>query len=241
MQLWWDTIPLLEKIFFVLAMPATLILLIQTILLLFGGGAGDSDLDSDVSGLDGGDFDSSDGGLDGFDSFDGSGSIGDFDHPHDAGGIFHSNADHDSGVDHAHPSDHGLRIFTIRGIMGFFAVGCWAGIACMELGTSSGMAVRVALALGLLAIWLVAVITQQLSKLQENGTIQLKNAIGQTGTVYIPIPARMAQGGKINLVVQERYVEFDAVTSGNSLPTGTIIRVTDIINGSVMVVEPDER
>ncbi len=53
---WWNSLDALQHFFAYVAIPATLILCIQTILLLFGLGAGgDGDLDSDTSGLDTGD------------------------------------------------------------------------------------------------------------------------------------------------------------------------------------------
>ena len=53
MAAWWESISLIEQIFVVIAVPSTLILIIQTILLIFGGGADvpDSGLGSDVSGF----------------------------------------------------------------------------------------------------------------------------------------------------------------------------------------------
>ena len=53
---WWNSLDALQHFFAYVAIPATLILCIQTVLLLFGLGAGgDGELDSDTSGLDTGD------------------------------------------------------------------------------------------------------------------------------------------------------------------------------------------
>ncbi len=67
---WWESLTLLQQIFTCMAVPATLILIIQSILLLFGIGFGggdgdagdissdfDSDIDTDVSMADIGDID----------------------------------------------------------------------------------------------------------------------------------------------------------------------------------------
>ncbi len=54
---WWTSLDLAQQIFACIAIPSTLILLIQTILLLIGigGGDGDVDADVDVDGIGGGD------------------------------------------------------------------------------------------------------------------------------------------------------------------------------------------
>ena len=53
---WWNSLDALQHFFAYVAIPATLILCIQTVLLLFGLGAGgDGEVDSDTSGLDTGD------------------------------------------------------------------------------------------------------------------------------------------------------------------------------------------
>ena len=110
---WWNSLDALQHFFAYVAIPATLILCIQTVLLLFGLGAGgDGELDSDTSGLDTGD-----------------GTAPDLDAP-DAD--VPDSWDGESGHDLAH--DPGLRIFTIRGLVAFFSVFGWAGLALSRSG-----------------------------------------------------------------------------------------------------------
>lgn len=52
---WWNELMLAQQIFALIAIPSTLILVIQTILLLFGIGDGDGDADIDVDGIETGD------------------------------------------------------------------------------------------------------------------------------------------------------------------------------------------
>ncbi len=64
---WWNSLELTQQIFACIAIPSTLILLIQTVLLLIGiGGEGDGDADGDLDGdVDGDVDDGIDGGDDG--------------------------------------------------------------------------------------------------------------------------------------------------------------------------------
>lgn len=63
---WWNSLELTQQIFACIAVPSTLILLIQTVLLLIGlGGGGDGDADGDLDGDLDGDADDIDVGDDG--------------------------------------------------------------------------------------------------------------------------------------------------------------------------------
>ena len=63
MVLWWESLNVLQRVFACFALPATMILLIQTALLLFGIGGNDLDAgDMDAGGLDG-DVDAADADL----------------------------------------------------------------------------------------------------------------------------------------------------------------------------------
>ena len=77
-------------------------------------------------------------------------------------------------------------------------------------------------------------------KTDSNGNIKTENAIGKRGEVYSTIPANGKGQGKVNVLVQGKLVEFDAITNkGVELKTGDTIAVIDIKEGNVLVVESD--
>ena len=81
-------------------------------------------------------------------------------------------------------------------------------------------------------------IVRTMGRLAEDGTLRIRQAIGQEGTVYVPIPADKANAGKVQLKVQNRLVEFEAVTAaGQRLATGTKVRVVGV-TGTMLEVEP---
>ena len=45
MDQWWNSLSLLAQVFYIIAIPATVVMVIQSILLLFGIGDGDADFD----------------------------------------------------------------------------------------------------------------------------------------------------------------------------------------------------
>jgi len=199
-------------ILYVFAIPSTVILVLQTVMLLFGlGGGADGDVDV---GCDG-DIDC-DGGFDCDDVPD--------DFETDAAGNL---------------GDGGLKLFTVRGIVAFFAVGGWAGIASMQMGAPFWLGIIIFLVVGFLALLLVAYFIKWALRLQSNGTMNYKNAVGLVGEVYMTIPANNTGKGKINLVLQERYAEIEAVTaSDRELVYGEKVRVVNVADDNTLIVEP---
>lgn len=211
---------LLYLILYVAAVPATVILILQTVLLLFGLGSGGADADSDF------DMDTD---LD-----------ADVDIDVDSDGIPDSaELELDNDLDGA-MGDSGLRLFTVRGMVAFFAVGGWAGIAALELGAPHWAAVLIAALFGLAALVLVAFFFKWAMKLRSNGSLNIKNAIGKTGEVYMTVPANASGKGKVNVIIQERYTELDAITKGeNDLKYGTRVKITALADGNTVVVEAE--
>ncbi len=203
MAIWWEALTGLQQFFAVLAIPATLILLLQTALLLFGMGGGhgdaggqDADADADADG-------------------------------------------HDHDPDHGDGHEPGLRIFTVRAFVAFFSVFGWVGIVLTDGGLTNALSVAFAFLAGLAAMVGMAWFFKAAMRLQDSGNIDLKNALGKTGTVYIPIPPNRVGRGKVTLVVQGRFTEMDAVTDcDTALPTGSEVVGVSLSNQNVLCVVP---
>lgn len=188
---WWNSLTDIQRIFAFIGIPATLVLIVQTILLLFGIGDGDDGIDLDGDGI-----------------------------PDEVGG------------------DDGLSLFSIRGIVGMLCVAGWAGIVFIDFGISNILAIFLALLCGVATLFGIAYLMKAVLKLQSNGTIELGTAVGKTGQVYIPIPPKGTGRGKINVVVQDRYIEVDAVTnSEDTLKTGETVRVVSTDEMGLVMVE----
>lgn len=202
-------------IFYILAVPATVILILQTVLLLFGIGDSGSEFDFDADA----DVD-----LD---------CDGGFDCDHDVSDDFSPDAAGRFG-------GAGLQLFTVRGIIAFLAVGGWAGAAALGMGAKLWLAPIIAVAAGFLAMVLVAWFFKMAIRLQSSGNIRLSNAVGKSGEVYMTVPANTAGKGKINAVVQERYLEIDAVTQGDSeLKFGQRVKVVGLYDANTVIVEAE--
>lgn len=194
---WWNSMDLAGQIFALIAIPSTLVLVVQTVLLLFG--VGEDDVETDGIDLNGN-------------------GVGDT--PGDGGG-------------------DGMALFSLRGIMAMAAVGGWSGLALHDNGMPLIMTIILATAFGFITLVGIAYIMRLASKLQSSGNIVLGYTIGKVGTVYIPIPPNMSGSGKINITVQERFIEVDAVTPcERKLMTGESVRITATDENGMVVVEP---
>lgn len=226
MTTWWNGLNLTQQIFALFALPATVILAIQTILLLLGLGS------------------HHDGGLDPNGAHEAN--------VHDGGTDMNAGA-HDGGAINGHPDDDhilpahqdaaadydpGLRLFTVRGLIAFFAVGGWVGIALVDLQVGTALASLLALLAGLLALFLVAWLLRLLLGLQSSGNLDIRNAVGLTGIVYLHIPGNLQGSGKVTLILQGRSIEIDALTDlPDGIATGRQIKVISL-RGDLLLVRP---
>jgi membrane protein implicated in regulation of membrane protease activity len=174
---------------------------------------------------------------------------GDFAHdvPHDfAGDVGHDvhvggahgaeGAGHDAHGHHGSSWLFGVISFrTLVAASTFFGL---AGLAARSAELGLGPQLLLAAAAGVGAMYGVHWIVRSMGRLTEDATVRIRHALGQEGTVYIPIPPAKAQAGKVQIRVQNRLVEYEAVTNNpNRLATGTKIRVVGIA-GSTLEVEP---
>lgn len=134
----------------------------------------------------------------------------------------------------------GLKIVTIRGVIIFFALGGWMSLMVSESGGQEWLAILLGVVVGIIGMVLFAFAMKQAMKLQSNGTLDIKNAIGKTATVYLTIPGKKVGKGKVNVIVQERLVELDAYTENEEpIKTGEEVVVCEV-HGDVLLVERKE-
>lgn len=221
MLAWWESLGIVLQVLYCIAIPSTLILILQMILSMMGG-ADDGGVDvSDTSGLDLDTDAAFDADLSG-DVCDTCGEI------HDVGDV------HDGG----NPADFGnLKFLTLQTIVTFTTVFGWVAIVCVSAKLAVPISMLIALVCGLAMMFVVAKMVQASAKLAEDGTLNLKNALGETATVYLTVPPKGEGEGKVTMQLQGRFCEIDAVNAGAApLATGTQVLVTDVL-GDTLVVE----
>ncbi len=184
---WWDSLGAIGRVFACVAIPSTVILFLQTILMLIGIGgselgaeSADADIDTDIDV----DVEASD-------------------------GVF---GDGDTSVDSDFELDDGLRWFSFRGIIAFLTVTGWVGVLCVRMEMSMPLTVLIAAASGVAAMFAIALLFRLIYSLQADGTEDIRHALGMAGTVYLRIPPERSGRGKVNLMLDGKLVEKEAVT-----------------------------
>ncbi len=188
-SIWWAAMSLPLKIYWVVAIPFTLLFLFQLILTFTGGDFSDSD------------------------------ATGDSDAAIDA----------DTGID--------FQFLTLKNLIAFFTIFGWTGVACLSSGVGVALTVIISLIAGLIMMAIMASLFWFMGRLTDDGTMRMKNAIGKTGTVYLPIPGNRSGTGQIQIKVQGLQT-LDAMTDNTfGFRTGQVVQVIEVLNGDILLVK----
>lgn len=182
----WNDLPSLEKILWAIALIASLLFVIQTLMTFaMGDGELDGDADADIAG--------------------------------------------DEGAGH--------QMFTLKNLVAFFTLFGWTGLGCLQAGMQPLLALVLASVAGVAMVALMMFLLARITQLKHSGTLDLKNAIGLTGRVYLTIPAARAGIGKVHLRVQGGVKELDALTDlAAPIATGAMVRVVAVIDERILLV-----
>ena len=137
--------------------------------------------------------------------------------------------DPDVSVDDIEGMDGSLNVLSIRALSGFltfFGLVGWTGTeADFHPAAVGGMALAAGLSVMLFLAWAM----RFFQRLQSSGNLQPDQIVGQTARVYLRIPGEKGGKGKITVSIQGRSSEFEAVTSGAELASGSECRIVRMI------------
>lgn len=154
--------------------------------------------------------------------------------------LFGAGGDHDGGANHVGDVGHDqaafLKLFSLQTVSTFLTFFGLVGLGTQQLGWSTLAVALAASSAGAAALFVVVKMMRGLSRLEAKGNVDLKNAIGHTGSVYLRIPAAGAGHGRVLMQVQGRTVECRAISRAAEIPTGATIRVLDATDDDVLVV-----
>lgn len=226
MNEWWNTLSTFQQIMWVVAVPATLIFLVQFLLIILGVGHHDHDVDVDADV----DVDI------------------DMDVEVDADlelDVAHVDANlHVEDVGHAgtnsNNANRNFRLITVRNLIVFFMIFGWTAFLCSLEGLNVVISLIAGFITGVAMMYILAwILYVMLTKLTHDGTMNLLNAIQAKGEVYLPIPANQEGIGKVHVSFQGALREMEAVTTGERLTRGTRIRVIDVLDNNLLLVDED--
>jgi|TARA_B100001250_G_scaffold412502_1_gene443886 hypothetical protein len=129
-------------------------------------------------------------------------------------------------------------IFSIRSIGSFFTGFGWTGAMFLQNHHSVGVATLAATLVGSLILVGFLSLMRWLHGFKTDGTVNYKNAVGNVGTVYIPIPPKRKGMGQIQVDVQGRLSTVDAVSdSEEKIENRTPVRVESLVDKRTLLVK----
>jgi hypothetical protein len=81
------------------------------------------------------------------------------------------------------------------------------------------------------------VLVLQFDRLRASGTVDINNAVGVEGKVYLTIPGSAGGEGAVTIAIQGRTMQFKAITKGVELKTGALCRVAAVRSNDTLEVE----
>lgn len=141
-----------------------------------------------------------------------------------------------SDFDGDHATSIFVQIFTFKSLVAFLTFFGLIGLAANRAEMESGPTLFVAVGAGIMSMFGVGYLMSALGRLQESGNIDLTDAVGKSGSVYLRIPGNNEGSGKIHLEFGGRSIEVKARTSGPELPTGAQAHVIGLLGSDTLDV-----
>ena len=180
---WLQSLSMFERIYWYIAIPFSILFIIQITMSMVGGDIDDIDSDSDMA---------------------------------------------DDGI--------GFQFLTVKNLIAFLTIFAWAGLASIHSNFSVFITLVFSTICGLSMMFVMAYLAYSMSKLAEDGTWKIRNAIFKTATVYLTVPSDMKGTGKVQIDVQGLKT-LDAMTNDiEDLKTGTIVTVVDVTDNEILIV-----
>ena len=132
-------------------------------------------------------------------------------------------------------ADASFKALTFQGLMAFLMFFGLAGLYTMKATDTSTIAIGVGGAAGFASMWGTGKLFQLFITLQSDGTVEISEAVGANGTVYLRIPhdgagqVQVNFGGSLRTMIAKSH---DDAEIGN----GEFIEVVDTM-GDVLIVK----
>jgi membrane protein implicated in regulation of membrane protease activity len=151
---------------------------------------------------------------------------------------FDIHTDHDLIHTNNHVSDSydSFKLLTIQNLTAFFMMFGLVGLGMIRSQIHIVITLVCAFFAGVITVYLLVKILSSVVRLESSGSLDMMNAIGQEGVVYLSIPADGS--GQIQITIQGRMQIFDAICEHDErIETGERVIVLRVIDGYTLSVE----
>ena len=133
-------------------------------------------------------------------------------------------------------ADVSFKVISVHGLTAFFMIFGLTGLALVrDLQTSPFESIIGASIAGSAIVMMLKKLFDVFMGLRSSGTLNMSNAVGEEGSVYLSIPA--SGTGQVRIAIQGRLCTMEAISDDNvQIETGARVKVVEIVNGSVLKV-----
>jgi membrane protein implicated in regulation of membrane protease activity len=129
-----------------------------------------------------------------------------------------------------------FKFFTIQNLTAFFMMFGLVGLGMVRSHIHIAITLICACFAGVFTVYLLIKILSSVAHLESSGSLDMMNAIGQEGVVYLSIPTDGS--GQIQISIQGRMQIFDAICEhGERIETGERVIVLRVVDGYTLSVE----
>ncbi|MCL2624768.1 MAG: hypothetical protein FWD31_13985 [Planctomycetaceae bacterium] len=147
--------------------------------------------------------------------------------------------DIDADMDDGGGGSNGFHIFKLISFRTMVAGIAFFGLAGWGTLSSTGSplyAIIAAILAAVLAILIVYFLYRSMDLMRYQGNVSDEKLVGAIGSVYIRIPAQGKGVGKVLVTQQNRTMEYEAISVGKELSTGTQITVIKVVSPTTVEV-----
>ena len=134
-----------------------------------------------------------------------------------------TSADFDSNLE---GTDTPFQLFSLRNLVNFLLGFGWTGISFYDVISSKPLLIGLSIVVG-----------RKMMQLSENNSFNIQHTVGKVADVYLRIPAHKSGKGKVSVSVKGAFHEVDAVTEQDAIPSGTPVKIIQVMSGNILLVE----
>ena len=153
-------------------------------------------------------------------------------------GDIHTGSDLGAHGGDSHHGDAGInfQLLTIRNVVAFFTLLGWSGLAFYHMRLPLFLVFGLSFLCGFAMMMITAILFYLLSILQSDGTLEVAKAKGEKGKVYLQVPPSRQGEGKIQVTLQGRIVELNAVTDDTvKIEFDSMVEIMDMVQNQALV------
>lgn len=132
-----------------------------------------------------------------------------------------------------------LQLFSVRNIINFLLGLGWGGICLSSFIGNRLLLALAAILTGVVFVVVFFFVLKKMRRLESNGAFRIADSVGQVCDVYLRIPAQRGGQGKVQVSFSGSVQEIAAVTDGDAIPSGSKVRVLDLVDEHTVRVVPN--